>query len=59
MNASGDTKAGAGGVAGAAAGIVGAAASVARHAVWYLSYRLHGTVRPHEARRWDSRGGAP
>ena len=38
------------GVAGAARGVAGAGASLARHAVWYVRYRVDGNSRAENRR---------
>jgi hypothetical protein len=38
------------GIAGAARGAASVTASLARHAAWYLRYRVDGNSRAHDAR---------
>lgn len=46
------------GVAGAARGAAGAGASLARHAVWYLRYRVDGNSRAQNKRDQSARAKA-
>jgi hypothetical protein len=39
------------GLAGAARGAAAMTANVARHAAWYLRYRVDGNARSHDGRR--------